>query len=137
MDTSIVAIVLAVVAQFGIGAFWYMVPFGKIWGEMHGFDKLSKKQQQELQSKMGPWYGVQLFVTILTTVVLALLIEKAHHDSPYLIAFLAWLGFTLPAQASAAIFGGAAPGWIWHKIAISSVGSLISFLAATAILINI
>ncbi len=136
MEISYFAVALAVVAQFAIGAFWYMVPFGKIWGEMHGFDKLSKKEQKDMQSKMGPWYGVQLVVTVLTTVVLALMIEHTDY-APYILTVLLWLGFTLPAQASAAIFGGAEDGWVWHKIAISSAGSLISFLVAAFILVTL
>jgi hypothetical protein len=48
---SLSAVAVATVVQFIVGAIWYMPIFGKLWGEMFGFDKLSKKQQQEMQSK--------------------------------------------------------------------------------------
>ena len=137
MDINWLAVVLAVIAQFVVGAIWYMPLFGKIWGEMHGFDKLSKKQQEAMQSSMGPWYGVQLAFMLVNTVVLAYLIAHVATIDPYHIALLTWLGFTLPAQASAAIFGGAPEGWTWHKIAIQSVGSLASFLVATFIIVSL
>lgn len=56
------AVIAATVVMFAIGAFWYMVPFGKTWGKIHGFDKLSKKEQERQQKAMGPWYGAQLVV---------------------------------------------------------------------------
>lgn len=136
MEMNYFAVALAVAGQFAIGGLWYGVVFGKIWGKMHDFDKLSKKEQKDMQAKMGPWYGVQLVVTVLTTVVLALLIEHTDY-TPYVLTTLLWLGFTLPAQASAAIFGGAKDGWVWHKIGISSSGSLVGLLFATYILITL
>lgn len=137
MDINWLAVILATVAQFVVGAIWYMPLFGKMWGEMHGFDKLTKKQQDEMQSSMGPWYGVQLLVTLLNSFVLAYLIANVSTVGPYSIALIAWLGFTLPAQASAAIFGGAPQGWTWHKIAIQSTGSLVGFLIATFIIVSL
>ncbi len=127
-------ILLAVIVQFVIGFVWYTVFFGKIWGKMHGFDKLDQKQQKEMQAKMGPWYAVQLLLTLSTTVVLAVLLDRNYDYSTYTLVALLWVGFTLPAQASAAIFGGAPEGYIWHKIIISSACSFISYLATAAIL---
>ena len=130
MDVNLVAVAAATAVMFAIGAFWYMVPFGKIWGDIHGFDKLTKKQQQEMQQQMGPWYMVQLIVTIISAYALAVLINIAPGESHYYLAFLVWLGGVMPAQVAAMIFGGAPEGYVWHKIGISTSESLVHLLAA-------
>jgi len=124
MDINWVAVIAAAIAMFAVGGFWYMVPFGKIWGEMHGFDKLSKKEQKEAQSKMGPYYGAQIVVTVISAAVLAHFIVALPNVEFYKIAFWLWLGFIVPTEVSAVIFGGTEPKWIVKKIAISIGGSL-------------
>lgn len=130
MDINLVAVLAATATMFAIGAFWYMIPFGKIWGKIHGFDKLSPKQQKEMQAKMGPWYGAQLVVTVMSAWVLAILISLMPDQSPATIAALVWLGFVLPTTAGNMIFGGSPEGYVWHKIAISGGEALVHLLAA-------
>jgi len=130
MEVNVLAVVAATVVMFAIGAFWYMVPFGKLWGKIHGFDKLSKKQQDVMQKQIGPWYSVQLALTVISAYILAVLIGLMPEQSPYFVAFLVWAGFALPTEASAMIFGGAPEGYVWHKVAISSGESLLHLLAA-------
>ncbi len=124
------AVLLATVAMFGIGAVWYMGPFSRIWGQMHGFDKLSKKEQKEAQAKMGPYYGAQIVVTILSAFTLAKLIYLFPDYSVYSFAALLWLGFVLPTQVSAVIFGGTEPKWIVKKISIMAGEALAHLLVA-------
>ena len=133
-EVDVMVVVLAAVAMFVVGAAWYMGLFAKIWGEIHGFDKLSKEKQKEMQAKMGPYYGAQVVVTLITAFVLAKLIVMLPAESPYAIAFMVWAGFTLPAQVSAVIFGGSEPKWVVKKIAIMASGSLAPLLVAAAIL---
>ena len=64
MNVNYLAVVLETTAQFAVGAIWYMPLFGELWGKIHGFDKFSKKEQKEMQSKMEPYYIAQIFVTI-------------------------------------------------------------------------
>lgn len=130
MEVNLLAVAAATVVMFIIGAFWYMVPFGKLWGKIHGFDKLSKQKQDEMQKAMAPWYGVQLVVTVVSAYVLALLIGLLPNESPYFVAFLVWLGFVVPTEASSQIFGGSPEGYVWHKIAISVSEALLHLLAA-------
>lgn len=130
MDINVVAVLAATAVMFAIGAFWYMLPFGKIWGKIHGFDKLSQKQQKEMQAKMGPWYGAQLIVTVMSAWVLAILFSLLPDQSPLTIAALVWLGFVLPTTAGNMIFGGSPEGYVWHKIGISGGESLVHLLAA-------
>lgn len=124
MDVNLAAVLAATVAMFAVGGFWYMVPFAKAWGEMHGFDKLSKKEQKEMQSKMGPLYGTQIVVTFISAWVLAHFLAVQPDVEFYKIAFWLWVGFIVPTEVSSVIFGGTEGKWIVKKIAISIGGSL-------------
>ena len=134
MEVNIWAILLATVAMFAIGAVWYTFIFGKVWSKIHSFYTLSEKKQKEMQKAMGPWYGVQLIVTISSAWVLAILIGLLPDQSPFAIAFLVWLGFVMPTTASNMIFGGAPQGYAWQKILITSSESLVHLLAAAWII---
>lgn len=129
MDVNIGAVLAATAVMFAIGAFWYMVPFGKIWGTMHGFDKLSKKEQKEAQAQMGPYYSIQLAVTIISAWVLAYFMVLLPDMAFYKIAFWVWLGFIVPTTASNVIFGGTESKWIVRKTLISVGGSFACTLA--------
>ena len=132
MDYSpnMLAVVIAAVAQFIVGAIWYMPLFGKQWGEMHGFDKLSKKEQQEAQKKMGPWMAVQFVAGLITAYVLAHFMKVAPTTPWWHLVIWLWIGFVVMTQAGAVIFGGTDPRWVWKKIAIMAGGSIACLLSA-------
>jgi hypothetical protein len=135
MNINYLAVLVAAVAQFIFGAIWYMPIFGKIWGRMHGFDKLPQDVQEQMYKGMWPWLVLQFIVTVVTTLVFALLLNGFPSDwNIYGLAGFFWLGFILPTQISAVVFGGTDPQWIWKKIAISSAASLINMLIIAAIL---
>lgn len=134
MFYTLFTILLATVVQFICGALWYSILFGKLWGQMHGFDKLSKKVQQEMMSQMGPFYGLQFLVTLLSTIVLAVLISNVTSQlSVFMLAALLWLGFIVPAQVGAVIFGGTESKWVTTKIAIQAGSSLLCLEAAAVV----
>jgi hypothetical protein len=108
--------------------------FGKVWGDIHGFNKLSKAEQKAAQAKMMPLMVVQFIVTIFIAVVLAKLVVVLPDYSAYALAFMVWIGFVVPTQVSAVVFGGTEPQWIVKKTAIMAGGSLACLLAAAAIL---
>jgi len=137
MGINYLAVLLATVAQFAIGAIWYMPIFGKLWGEIHGFNKMSKSEQKEAQRGMLPLLLVQLIITALTTVVLAKFFVLLPNYAPYSLAALIWIGFFVPVQIAAVIFGDTKPKWFVAKTLIMSSGSYVCLLAATAILTNI
>lgn len=130
MGVDIWAVLAAAAVMFAVGAIWYMGLFSKQWGHIHGFDKLDKKTQKEMQSKMTPFYFVQIVITIFTAFVLAKLAAINPDYSIYSLALLVWFGFMLPVQASAVIFGGTKPEFFVQKIAIMSGESLVHTLAA-------
>jgi hypothetical protein len=121
-------------AQFIVGAIWYMPLFGKLWGEIHGFDCLTPEEQKAAQKQMMPLLGVQLFMTLITSFVFALLLTGFPSTwNVYGIAGFFWLGFVMPAQVSAVIFGGTEPKWIVKKIAVSVGASLACYFSAAAV----
>ncbi|MBL8121388.1 DUF1761 domain-containing protein [Candidatus Saccharibacteria bacterium] len=134
------AIIIATVVQFIVGAIWYMFIFAKQWGEMFDFDKLSKKEQKEMQAKMGPYYGLQMVVTLLTSYIFAQFVVMANTSvinlSLYKLAFFVWLGFVVPTQVSAIIFGGVDPKWIPRRLMIMAGGSLACLMAAAFVFKN-
>jgi hypothetical protein len=135
MEFNYFAILIAVVAQFLLGFLWYGPIFGKLWGKMHGFDKLSKETQQKMMKAMGPFYALQLFVTVITTFVLDIFINFLPNDwNIYALAGFFWLGFVLPTQVSGVIFGGTEGKWIAKKIAVQAGGALVCLEAAAIIL---
>lgn len=143
MELNYLAIVVATVLQFICGWAWYMVLFGKAWGAMHGYDQLSKEEQKAAQKGMGPYLGIQFFGTLVTTFVLALLVTVpsdifvlglSGESSIFGVAGLLWIGFVVPTQASAVMFGGTPKQWMVKKVAIMAGGSLACLMIATAIL---
>ena len=135
MQLNYLAIVLATVAEFAVGAIWYTPIFGKVWGKIHGFDTRSKEEQQKMMKSMGPLLAVQLVVTLVTTVVLAIFIAALPSNwNVYGMAGFFWLGFVVPTQVSAVVFGGTEPKWVVKKIAIMAGASFLCLMVAAAIL---
>jgi uncharacterized protein DUF1761 len=134
MTINYLAVLVASVAEFIIGGIWYMPIFGKLWGEIHGFNKMTKDQQQAAQKQMPPMLVLQFVFTFVTTVVLAKLIVLLPHYSVYKLALLVWIGFFVPTQVAAVVFGGIDSKWFVKKSMIMAGGSLACLVAAAAIL---
>ena len=135
MELNIGAIVLATVAMFAVGFVWYGPLFGKLWGQIHGFDKLSKEVQQKMMKEMGPYYAVQMAVTVATAFVFSLFITMLPQDwNPYGMAGFFWLGFSGPAIVGSVIFSNTEKKWMAKKAAVQLGGNLATLLAAAAVL---
>lgn len=134
MQLNFLSVIIATAVQFGIGAIWYSVFFGKLWGKIHGFDKLSKEVQQKMMKAMGPFYALQALVTLITSFVLALFVTYLPLWNPYAMAGFFWLGFVVPTQVSAVIFGGTEKKWIVKKISVQAGASLLCLEAAAIVL---
>jgi len=135
MELNYLSILLATIAQFVVGAVWYSLFFGKKWAQIHGFDKLSKETQQKMMKSMGLFYGLQFFITIITTFVLALFSAALPSEwNLFGMTGFFWLGFVVPTQVSSVIFGGTDSKWITQKITIMAGASLFCLEAGAAIL---
>lgn len=134
LGISLWAVLLATVAQFIVGMIWYAPLFGKLWGKIHGFDKFTKEKQKEMMSQMGPYYALQFFVTVLTSVAIAKFIALTPDYSVYKLALYLWVGIVVPVQVSAVIFGGTESRWMLKKIAVMAGGSLVCIITAAAVI---
>jgi hypothetical protein len=135
MSFPLLAVFVAAITQFIIGAIWYMPIFGKLWGHMHGFDKLTKDEQEKAQKKMMPLMGIQFLCTVLTAGVFVLLRQGFPQDwNIYGLAFFFWLGFVLPTQIGAVLFGGTEPRFVVKKTAIMAGGALACLMGAAFVL---
>ncbi|MDE2588970.1 MAG: DUF1761 domain-containing protein [Patescibacteria group bacterium] len=135
MQINFLTIFLATVVQFAIGAVWYSALFGKLWGKIHGFDKLPKAVQKKMMQAMGPFYGLQALVTLITSGVLYLFIVYQPTWNAYAMAAFFWIGFVVPAQVSNVIFGGTQGKWIFKKIAVQAGASLLCLEAAVVVIL--
>lgn len=134
MNINYWGVILASVAQFIFGAIWYTPIFGKTWGKIHGFDQVSPEQQKEMMRQMWKPLLGQLMLTFVTTFVFALLLRGFPSDwNIYGLAGFFWLGFILPTQASAVLFGGTKPEWVFPKIGIMAGAGLINMLIIAAV----
>lgn len=135
MHVSYLAVIVASVLQFIVGALWYGPLFGKLWGRIHGFDALAPETQEKMKKSMAPLLVTQFLVTLVTTFIFALLLTGfAPGWNVYGLAFFFWLGFVVPTQVSAVIFGGTEPQWVVKKIAVSAGASLICLEVAATVL---
>lgn len=135
MQLNYLAILIATILQFICGALWYSVLFGKTWGKIHGADKYSEEQKKEMMKGMGGLYALQFLLTLITTFVLALFATSLPAEwNTFGIAGFFWLGFVLPTQVSAVVFGGTDKKWILPKIAIMAGCSLVCLMIAAVVL---
>ena len=134
MHINYLAIIIASVAQFIIGAIWYMPLFGNLWGKIHGMEKVSKEDRQKMMKSMGPFLGLQFLLTLVTTFVLAIFIEYQPTWNAYAMAAFFWIGFVIPTQVSGVIFGGTNPKWIVTKILVQAGASFLCLEVAAAII---
>ncbi len=129
-----IAVLVATITQFIVGAIWYTPLFGRVWGKIHGFEKHSQEEQTEMRRQMMPLLVMQFLMVGLNAFVLAYIVAALPSQSPYLLAGLMWVGFALPTQVSAVLFGGTEPRWIVKKIAIMAGGAFVCYMAAAAII---
>lgn len=134
MPLNYLAIIVATIVQFAIGAVWYMPIFGNLWGQIHDIGKPTKEEMEKMQKQMMPLLGVQLVMTLVTTVVLAIFLAYQPTWNSYAMAGFFWAGFVVPTQVSAVLFGGTKPKWILPKIFIMAGGSILCLEAAALIL---
>lgn len=130
MDINLWAVIAAVVVMFGVGAFWYMIPFQKAWARIMGFDTLTKKQQDALAKSMTPVYGVQLLVTVISAVILTYCITAIPQFEYWKIVSIMWLGFVMPSIVSGVLFSQTAPEYRFQQISISATEAFVRLMLA-------
>lgn len=134
ISVNLAAVFVAAVAMFVVGAIWYMPLFGDLWGRIHGFDKQDKKTQDEMRKGMMPLLAVQFVLGLTIAYVLAHVIGAFPDENAYMLAIWMWLGFVVPTQIAAVIFGGTEPKWMVNKSLVMAGGSLATVLVAAGVI---
>ena len=125
MDLNYTAILVASVLQFIVGAIWYTPIFGRTWGKIHDFGNHTPEEQAQMKKNVWKLLLPQFLSTVVTTVVFSVLLMGMPSDwNIYGLAFFFWLGFMVPVQVSAVLFGGTKPGYVIKKILIMAGGAL-------------
>ena len=111
IEVNYLAVLVAAVASMVIGFAWYS-PFilGKPWMKEKGYTAESIKKEQK---EMGKWYIVSFVLALITSYVLfhvmTLSMNFFHYSklqTGITTAFWMWLGFIMPVQLTATLFGG-------------------------------
>ncbi|HEU5260136.1 MAG TPA: DUF1761 domain-containing protein [Gemmatimonadales bacterium] len=103
---NILAVIVAAVATFILGAVWYSpVLFAKQWMQAHGY---TPEKVEEMRKKgMARAYAVSVLCYLAMAYVLALLASYTQATTlaqGLWLGFLAWLGFAAPLGLTANMF---------------------------------
>lgn len=139
-------IIVATIVQFVVGALWYSILFGKNWARIMGMDRLAKADLEKLQKTMGPFYGLEFLLTLLTTIALDSAISfyssinrpldyTARVEFGLTVAFFLWLCCIVPTQISGVIWSNTKREYWPQQIAIMAGMKCIGMLLATLILV--
>lgn len=135
IEVNYLAILVAGVFSMVLGFLWYSpMVLGKPWMKEKGYTAEGLKMDQKA---MGKWYGLSFVVSLITAYVLAhvmALSENFYHNpmltTGLMTAFWSWLGFMMPVQLMATIFGTKN----FKLLAIDTGYQLVSILAMGVVL---
>lgn len=131
-SVSIIAVLLAAIANMVIGFAWYS-PYimGKPWSRLMGF---TDKTLKEAQKSMGRWYGLAFVAAIIQAAVISVILKMTYAHgvgNAVLIGGLLWLGLVAVTQLTDALFN--IRRFNLHLVAINTSYQLISILTMSVI----
>lgn len=137
VNVNYLAVLAAAALSMALGFLWYSpAVLGKPWMKLKGYTSEALKAEQK---KMGPLYGLSFLVALVTAYVLTHIMTLSRNFYGYdpvmtgvTSAFWAWLGFVMPVQVTATIFGDNLPAGRhgkWQLLGIDSGYQLVSLLA--------
>ena len=111
IQVNYLAVIAAGIVSMVLGFLWYSpAVLGKPWMKEKGISAETLKKEQK---EMGKWYGVSFVFSLIMAYVLFHVMAMAMNFFHYTrlstglsSAFWMWLGFIMPVQATATIFGG-------------------------------
>jgi hypothetical protein len=118
------AVLGGAVFLFIMGMIWYSTLFGKQWAKIMGAEHMSKEEIQEAMKGMMPMYVITFLLGILTSYVLYYFVHASGLGVR--MAFLVWLGFSMP-MAAGAVFD-TKKGSVMNKFLITAGYQLITLL---------
>lgn len=104
MEINYVAVLVAALSGFAVGAIWYGPLFGKHWMSAAG-----PVTEEQPRVNIPGIYGLTFLLSLLAAVILALIIDQANASGVIAgarIGFLLWLGFILTVRVTEALFNG-------------------------------
>lgn len=110
IDVNYIAVIAAGVVSMILGFLWYSpMLLGKPWMKEKGY---SAEPLKKAQKEMGKFYAISFVVSLITAYVLfhVMVMSMSYFNYPKLqtgltSAFWMWLGFVMPVQITATIFG--------------------------------
>jgi hypothetical protein len=135
IEVNYVTVLLAGVVSMAVGFLWYSpLVLGKPWMKERGYTAAALKKAQ---AGMGKMYAVSFVLSLITAYVLAHVMTLSEHFFQYPIVQTGltsgvwmWLGFVMPVQATAAIFGDKN----WKLFGIDTGYQLVSLLVMGLVL---
>jgi hypothetical protein len=107
MDVNWLAIIVAAVAAFAIGALWYSpVLFARQWMAAHGH---TPEKLAAMQSSMGKTYAFSFITYVIMAMVIALFVGLTGASTAIqgiVLAVLAWLGFGFTIGLNTNLYSG-------------------------------
>jgi hypothetical protein len=110
IEVNVIAILVAVVANFFLGFIWYTPLFGKVWGREMGYDPNEKPLKSEMFKGMAfMLIGNLLFAWVFAHNIAAWqfvpgIKEMSPLSNSLSSAVFTWLGFYLPGQLGATVW---------------------------------
>lgn len=130
IEVNLLTVLIAAVVSMALGFLWYSpTVLGKQWIKEKGFSHESLKKEQK---EMGKWYMFSFVLALISAYVLSHVMGLSSNFFHYPMiqtglttGFWMWLGFVMPVQATATIFGNKN----WKLFGIDTGYQLVSLLA--------
>lgn len=125
------SILIATIVAFVVGMIWYSpIMFGKIWMKINNAEHLTEKEIKAMQKKMMPMYMLQILLSLLTMWILYMNIVYFGKENAVAFAFFMWLGYIMPTQAGAVIWGSTREGYRLKQFLIMTSYQLVIMIIA-------
>lgn len=130
IEVNYLAVLFAGAASMAAGFLWYgPMFFGKLWMKEKGYTEQSMKKAK---TEMGKVYGISFILSFVSAYVLTHVMVMSENFFHYpmastglISAFWMWLGFVMPTQVTATMFGNKN----WKLLKIDAGYQLVSLLA--------
>jgi hypothetical protein len=120
--------------QFVLGMIWYGPLWGKAYMDVMDKNNIPEEEIKKIQKEMGPYYGLQILLSLITSFVLFGVIYLVPEVCGARLALLIWLGFVAPTQIGAVIWGNTKKDKWFKQILIMLGYSLLSLVGSGYIL---
>ena len=138
MEINIMAVLVAVVANFVFGYLWFTPLFGKAWAKENKFDTSVKPPTSVLVKGMifmviGNFLMAYVFAhNIMAWTYVPGMAEMPKASNLLSATIFTWLGFYVPTDLSTVAWEGKS----WKLFAINTVYHFLSLLIAALIIMN-